>query len=55
MENIWSTHPVASVIAIWIALEVFGYTLISLGIIRHHLVFGFSWPVRAIRNARRFF
>jgi Ni/Fe-hydrogenase subunit HybB-like protein len=58
MENITTlatSHPIVTIIAAWLALEFTVYVLISFGLIAPHLRRGFSWPVRAIRNARNFF
>jgi hypothetical protein len=58
MENITTlatTHYIITIIVSWFAMEFMIYVLVSLGIIAPHLRRGFSWPVRAIRNARRFF
>lgn len=54
MENIWSTHPVLTIIGAMVSVEFTVYVAVSIGIIAPHLGRGFSWPVRAIRNARRF-
>jgi len=54
MENITATHPIATLIAAWFAMELAVYVLVSLAIVWRHLRHGFSWPVRAIRAARYF-
>jgi len=55
ITNAFHTHPIATIIALWLALELTAYVLISFGIIWRHVRHGFSWPVRAIRMARYYF
>jgi hypothetical protein len=54
LDTIYSTHPVATIIAAWLALELIAYVVISFAMAWRHLRHAFSWPMRAIRMARFF-
>ena len=54
LDTIVSSHPITTFVLCDFTLAVTGYVVVSLGIALPHLRRSFSWPVRAIRNARWF-
>lgn len=52
LDNIYQAHPVITVIACMLMVEVTAYVVISICIAWRPLKHAFAWPKRAVRMGR---